>query len=368
MRRGNDDPALTNAGIDELAVMRGLFDVSRLWRRPDPDRPLRRARPRILHRPCVRDRTDLRGAEREGQDVVFGSVGGGGRYDGLVSRFRSEPVPATGFSIGVSRLANALKLTGKLEPRSRLARSLSWCWIREQVPRYQEITSRAAQGRHPGRDVLWATPRIIGKQVSYADKRNAPAVIIEGSHGARAEVSSRSRTCSSGKEAGQGHQGQRRIQGRRGPASSSARGDLDTIVCPHFRVARRGGLPQGGASEDSVRELCRAGAAGRVADGDARHAAAAAARRAVFRPRGRGVRRKLLLTTTNNGLEYRLRPDFTLPIAQQLSRGRAGRRAVGLHLSRAGSSGRKARCRWSTSRPGWNCWASRTPTTRSTRC
>ena len=44
----------------------------------------------------------------KGQQVVFGSVGGGGRYDGLVSRFRKEPVPATGFSIGVSRLANAL--------------------------------------------------------------------------------------------------------------------------------------------------------------------------------------------------------------------------------------------------------------------
>ena len=56
----------------------------------------------------------------KGEQVVFGSVGGGGRYDGLVSRFRSEPVPATGFSIGVSRLAHALKLTGNLgaaEPR-----------------------------------------------------------------------------------------------------------------------------------------------------------------------------------------------------------------------------------------------------------
>ena len=39
----------------------------------------------------------------------FGSVGGGGRYDGLVSRFRGEPVPATGFSIGVSRLLAALQ-------------------------------------------------------------------------------------------------------------------------------------------------------------------------------------------------------------------------------------------------------------------
>ena len=45
----------------------------------------------------------------DGQPIRFGSVGGGGRYDGLVARFRAEPVPATGFSIGVSRLLAALR-------------------------------------------------------------------------------------------------------------------------------------------------------------------------------------------------------------------------------------------------------------------
>ena len=39
--------------------------------------------------------------DERGNPVRFGSVGGGGRYDGLVARFRGEPVPATGFSIGV---------------------------------------------------------------------------------------------------------------------------------------------------------------------------------------------------------------------------------------------------------------------------
>src|SRR6476620_8181307 len=53
--------------------------------------------------------------DEKGRPVRFGSVGGGGRYDGLVSRFRGEPVPATGFSIGVSRLQAALTLIGKLE-------------------------------------------------------------------------------------------------------------------------------------------------------------------------------------------------------------------------------------------------------------
>ena len=45
----------------------------------------------------------------DGQTVRFGSVGGGGRYDDLVARFTGQRVPATGFSIGVSRLQAALE-------------------------------------------------------------------------------------------------------------------------------------------------------------------------------------------------------------------------------------------------------------------
>ncbi len=59
----------------------------------------------------------------DGKPVRFGSVGGGGRYDGLVGRFRGENVPATGFSIGVSRLYAALKAVGSpivsAKPRAR---------------------------------------------------------------------------------------------------------------------------------------------------------------------------------------------------------------------------------------------------------
>src|SRR6201995_3384883 len=44
----------------------------------------------------------------------FGSVGGGGRLGGLVSRFRGEPVPATGFSIGGWRSQARLPILGNL--------------------------------------------------------------------------------------------------------------------------------------------------------------------------------------------------------------------------------------------------------------
>ncbi len=116
----------------------------------------------------------------KGQDVVFGSVGGGGRYDGLVSRFRSEPVPATGFSIGVSRLANALKLTGNLGAVEPTGPVVVLVMDKAETARYQAITSGLRQAGIRA-EMFMGNTKNFGKQVAYADKRNAPAVIIEGS-------------------------------------------------------------------------------------------------------------------------------------------------------------------------------------------
>ena len=116
----------------------------------------------------------------KGQDVVFGSVGGGGRYDGLVSRFRREPVPATGFSIGVSRLANALKLTGNLGATEPAGPVVVLVMDKDQAARYQAMVSEL---RNAGirAEMFLGNTKNFGKQVAYADKRNSPIVIIEGS-------------------------------------------------------------------------------------------------------------------------------------------------------------------------------------------
>jgi len=116
----------------------------------------------------------------KGQDVVFGSVGGGGRYDGLVSRFRREPVPATGFSIGVSRLFNALKLTQNVTTAEPIGPVVVLVMDKDQMPRYQAMVAelRSAGVRA---EMFLGNTKNFGKQVAYADKRNAPAVIIEGS-------------------------------------------------------------------------------------------------------------------------------------------------------------------------------------------
>lgn len=116
----------------------------------------------------------------KGQQVVFGSVGGGGRYDGLVSRFRKEPVPATGFSIGVSRLAHALKLTGNLGATAPVGPVVVCVMDKGEKAGYQKMVAelRAAGIRA---EMYLGNPKNVGKQFAYADQRNAPAVVIEGS-------------------------------------------------------------------------------------------------------------------------------------------------------------------------------------------
>jgi histidyl-tRNA synthetase len=118
--------------------------------------------------------------DEKGRPVRFGSVGGGGRYDGLVSRFRGEPVPATGFSIGVSRLQAALTMLGKLDTAPQLGPVVVTVFDRDRLADYQNMvaTLRNANIRA---ELYLGNPKNMGNQLKYADRRNAPCVIIQGS-------------------------------------------------------------------------------------------------------------------------------------------------------------------------------------------
>ncbi len=120
--------------------------------------------------------------DEDGRPVRFGSVGGGGRYDGLVGRFRSEPVPATGFSIGVSRLFSALKavkspvVSGQEQPGPVVVLVMD----RDQVAAYQRMVSTL---RRAGiRAELYLGSSGMKAQMKYADRRQSPCVIIQGSN------------------------------------------------------------------------------------------------------------------------------------------------------------------------------------------
>jgi histidyl-tRNA synthetase len=115
----------------------------------------------------------------DGKPVRFGSVGGGGRYDGLVSRFRGEPVPATGFSIGVSRLLAALMHLGKIDAKPEPGPVIVTVLDRDRLADYQRM---AATLRAAGiRAELYLGAGKFGPQMKYADRRRSPCVVIQGS-------------------------------------------------------------------------------------------------------------------------------------------------------------------------------------------
>lgn len=114
----------------------------------------------------------------EGDMVRFGSLGGGGRYDGLVARFRGQPVPATGFSIGVSRAYAALEALGKLEADKQSAPVVVLVMDQDQKGRYQSMVQSL---RGAGvKSELYLGSSGMRAQLKYADRRAASLVVIEG--------------------------------------------------------------------------------------------------------------------------------------------------------------------------------------------
>ena len=118
----------------------------------------------------------------DGKPIRFGSVGGGGRYDGLVARFRAEPVPATGFSIGISRLLAALRaidspiVAGAARPGPVVVVVLD----RDRLADYQRLVATLRAAGIAAEMYLGASG--LNAQLKYADRRGSLCAIIQGSN------------------------------------------------------------------------------------------------------------------------------------------------------------------------------------------
>src|SRR5579883_1964683 len=118
----------------------------------------------------------------DGKPIRFGSVGGGGRYDGLVARFRGEQVPATGFSIGVSRLLAALRainspIVGAAQkPGPVVVVALD----RDHMADYQRLVAEL-RGANIAAE-LYLGQGGMNAQLKYADRRGSLCAVIQGSN------------------------------------------------------------------------------------------------------------------------------------------------------------------------------------------
>ena len=115
----------------------------------------------------------------DGRPRAFGSIAGGGRYDGLVERFTGTRLPATGISIGVDRLLAALTAMGAApEAPGPVVVTVM------DRGRMADYAAMAAELRAAGirAEVYLGNPRNFGNQLKYADKRRSPAAVIQGEH------------------------------------------------------------------------------------------------------------------------------------------------------------------------------------------
>ncbi|MBE3636612.1 histidine--tRNA ligase [Mangrovicoccus algicola] len=117
--------------------------------------------------------------DEKGRPRQFGSVSGGGRYDDLVKRFTGQEVPATGVSIGVDRLLAALRAKGRMGGATT-GPVIVTVMDRDRMGAYQEMV---AELRNAGirAEVYLGNPKNFGNQLKYADKRDAPVAVIQGS-------------------------------------------------------------------------------------------------------------------------------------------------------------------------------------------
>ena len=117
--------------------------------------------------------------DEKGQLRQFGSVAGGGRYDDLVKRFTGQEVPATGVSIGVDRLLAALREKGRIGSET-VGPVVVTVMDRARMADYQAMVGEL-RGAGIRAEVFLGNPKNFGNQLKYADQRNSPVAVIEGS-------------------------------------------------------------------------------------------------------------------------------------------------------------------------------------------
>ena len=168
--------AEAQAGLDELTAIASGLEA---FNCPDADvlfdpsvvRGLEYYTGPVFEAELLRETVD-----EDGNTVRIGSVGGGGRYDDLVARFTGEKVPATGFSVGISRLATAFAISGDIDALNGPVVILN---MNREDP--TEALKLATELRAAGiRAEAYMGSSGMRPQMKYADRRGAPVAVMVG--------------------------------------------------------------------------------------------------------------------------------------------------------------------------------------------
>ncbi len=111
---------------------------------------------------------------------LAGSLGGGGRYDGLIGMFSGEDIPACGFSLGLERILVVMAERGMFPADVQKPSADVVVTLFEGQP-IEESLRLAAELRRAGLRVeVYPEPEKLGKQLKYAGGKGIPFAAIMG--------------------------------------------------------------------------------------------------------------------------------------------------------------------------------------------
>jgi Histidyl-tRNA synthetase len=121
---------------------------------------------------------NFKATNNKGKDFDIGSICSGGQYNKLISRFKGVDIPGTGVSIGVDRLLFAMMQLDQLKLETN--KPVIVCVMDQKyIKNYYDIL-KILRDNNINSEIFLDSKKNLGKQLTYANKRNLPLAIICG--------------------------------------------------------------------------------------------------------------------------------------------------------------------------------------------
>lgn len=174
---------MLDRGIDETGADRFLASVTGDVSHPDLDKVLALCEGRALKL----DPSLARGLSYYTGTIIeinidgIGSLGGGGRYDGLIGMFGKEQIPACGFSLGLERILVVMEERGMFPPEIADSTPADVMVTIFSEDTAAESLKLASELRASGlRVTLYPEADKLARQLKYADSIRVPWVCVLG--------------------------------------------------------------------------------------------------------------------------------------------------------------------------------------------
>ena len=127
---------------------------------------------------CLETNLNFNATNNKGKEVDIGSICSGGQYNKLISRFKGVDIPGTGVSIGVDRLLFAMMQLDQLKLETN--KPVIVCVMDQKyIKNYYDIL-KILRDNNINSEIFLDSKKNLGKQLTYANKRNLPLAIICG--------------------------------------------------------------------------------------------------------------------------------------------------------------------------------------------